>query len=134
MSHFYTPWKSQKTFGFLTFSGGIEMWQWTKMGYWPWLHWRFVKPLSANPTIWSNTLKQFVVKNRQIVWVCLTILVGLVLKELKLMSQCIYSKPYIPMLLMEQNISLEKVLKRAKTVKLYSQYSRNAITINTWTY
>ena len=30
--HFYTPWKRQKTFGFLTFSGGIEMWHWTKMG------------------------------------------------------------------------------------------------------
>ena len=27
VSHFYTPWK-----GFLTFSGGIEMWHWTKMG------------------------------------------------------------------------------------------------------
>ena len=25
VSHFYTPWKRQKTFGFLTFSGGIEM-------------------------------------------------------------------------------------------------------------
>ena len=23
VSHFYTPWKRQKTFGFLTFSGGI---------------------------------------------------------------------------------------------------------------
>ena len=32
MSHFYTPWKRQKIFGFLTFSGGIEMWNWTKMG------------------------------------------------------------------------------------------------------
>ena len=32
VSHFYTPWKRQKTFGFLTFSGGIEMWHWTKMG------------------------------------------------------------------------------------------------------
>ena len=32
MSHFYTPWKRQKTYGFLTFSGGIEMWHWTKMG------------------------------------------------------------------------------------------------------
>ena len=31
VSHFYTPWKRQKTFGFLTFSEGIEMWQWTKM-------------------------------------------------------------------------------------------------------
>ena len=25
VSHFYTPWKRQKTKGFLTFSGGIEM-------------------------------------------------------------------------------------------------------------
>ena len=32
VSHFYTPWKRQKTFGFLMFSGGIEMWHWTKMG------------------------------------------------------------------------------------------------------
>ena len=32
MSHFYTTWKRQKTIGFLTFSGGIEMWHWTKMG------------------------------------------------------------------------------------------------------
>ena len=32
ISQFYTPWKRQKTFGFLTFSGGIEMWHWTKMG------------------------------------------------------------------------------------------------------
>ena len=30
--HFYTPWKRQKTFGFLMFSGGIEIWHWTKMG------------------------------------------------------------------------------------------------------
>ena len=27
VSHFYTPWKHQKTFDFLTFSGGIEMWR-----------------------------------------------------------------------------------------------------------
>ena len=33
MSYFYTPWKRQKkTYGFLTFSGGVEMWHWTKMG------------------------------------------------------------------------------------------------------
>ena len=32
VSHFYTPWKRQKTFGFLTFSGGMEMWHWTKNG------------------------------------------------------------------------------------------------------
>ena len=31
MSHFYTPWKRQKSYGFLTFSEVIEMWHWTKM-------------------------------------------------------------------------------------------------------
>ena len=33
MSHFYTPWKRQKIFGFLTFSGSIVMWhglKWVK--------------------------------------------------------------------------------------------------------
>ena len=34
----------------------------------------FINPLSANPTKWSNTLKQFVGCCRRIVWVCLTIL------------------------------------------------------------
>ena len=33
VSHFYTPWKRQKTKVFLTFSRGIEMWHWTKMAY-----------------------------------------------------------------------------------------------------
>ena len=28
MFHFYTPWKRQKTFGFLLFSDGIEMEHW----------------------------------------------------------------------------------------------------------
>ena len=37
---------------------------------------RKVNPLSANPTKWSNTLKQFVGNSRRIVWVCLTILWG----------------------------------------------------------
>ena len=31
ISDFYTPWKRQKTYGFLKFSGGIDMWHWTKM-------------------------------------------------------------------------------------------------------
>ena len=34
----------------------------------------YITPLSANPTKWSNTLKQFVGFCRQIVWVYLTIL------------------------------------------------------------
>ena len=33
-------------------------------------------PLSANPTKWPNTLKQFVGCSRRIFWVCLTILWG----------------------------------------------------------
>ena len=32
MSHFYTPWKRQQTYGFLTFSGGAEMQYSIKMG------------------------------------------------------------------------------------------------------
>ena len=39
-------------------------------------------PLSANPTKWSNTLKQFVGNSRRITWVCLTILWWLTLKGL----------------------------------------------------
>ena len=31
MSHFNISWKCRKTYGFLTFSGGIDMWHWTKM-------------------------------------------------------------------------------------------------------
>ena len=32
MFYFYTPWKYQKNFGFLMFSGVIEMEDWAKMG------------------------------------------------------------------------------------------------------
>ena len=32
MLHFYTPWKRQKTFDFLMFSGGIEIGHWDKIG------------------------------------------------------------------------------------------------------
>ena len=32
MFHFYSPWKYQKTFGFLIFSGCIEVEQWLKIG------------------------------------------------------------------------------------------------------
>ena len=33
MLHFYILWKRQKTFGFLTFSGGIEMEHWREIDY-----------------------------------------------------------------------------------------------------
>ena len=46
-----------------------------------------VKPLSANPTEWSNTLKQFVGKSRWIVWECLTILWGWRLKGWEILFQ-----------------------------------------------
>ena len=32
MFDFYTPWKHQKTEGFMTFLGGIEVEHWLKMG------------------------------------------------------------------------------------------------------
>ena len=38
-------------------------------------------PSNVHSTKWSNTLKQFIGKSRQIVWVCLTILWGLLLKS-----------------------------------------------------
>ena len=37
LSHLHTPWKRLKTFGSLTFSGGVEMWHWTKMGSVVWM-------------------------------------------------------------------------------------------------
>ena len=37
---------------------------------------KYLNPLNANPTKWSNTVKQFVGKCRRIVSVCLTILWG----------------------------------------------------------
>ena len=44
-----------------------------------WIH-VLLYPLNANPTKWSNTLKQFVGCCGRIVWVCLTILRGWRLK------------------------------------------------------
>ena len=32
MSHFFTSWKRQETYSFLTFSGGTGIWNWAKMG------------------------------------------------------------------------------------------------------
>ena len=43
-----------------------------------------INPLSANPTKWSNTLKQFVGKSRQIVWSVSNHFMELVLKGLSL--------------------------------------------------
>ena len=45
---------------------------WNKVKHW----YKCVRSLSANPTKWTNTLKQFVDFCRQIVWLCLTILWG----------------------------------------------------------
>ena len=44
------------------------------------MNWVNTNPLSANPTKWSTTLKQFGGCCRQIVWICLTILWGWFLK------------------------------------------------------
>ena len=45
-----------------------------------------LNPLSANPTRWSNTLKQFVGCCRRVVWVCLTVLWGWRLKKVKCLT------------------------------------------------
>ena len=53
-----------------------------------------LNPLSANPTKWSNTLKEFVRKSWRIIWVCLTILWGWRLKGkvvCQLMRQLLHS-------------------------------------------
>ena len=41
-----------------------------------------LNPLSANPTNWSNTFKQFIGNSQRIVWVCLTMLLDWRLKGL----------------------------------------------------
>ena len=46
------------------------------------LYYPHVNLLSASPTKWSNTLKQFVGFCRRIVWMCFTMLSGLALKGL----------------------------------------------------
>ena len=70
VSHFYTPWKRQKTKAFLTFSGGIEMWHWTKMGWTiyfcnsiqnkSWILFLRTVPIWRN--LWSLTLKRYLPK------------------------------------------------------------------------
>ena len=50
VSHFHTPWKRQKTKGFRTFSGGIEMWHWTKMGQYPFQRLLLCRPLVTDTT------------------------------------------------------------------------------------
>ena len=46
--HFYTSWKRQKIYGFLTFSGGIVMWHWTKMGLLFSRKWLFIRSSQIN--------------------------------------------------------------------------------------
>ena len=53
MFYFYTPWKRQKTFGFQTFSEGIEMKQ-VKIGYTK-FH-TFICEVACN-TVWTFLIK-----------------------------------------------------------------------------
>ena len=63
-----------------------------------------LNPLSANPTKWSSTIKQFVGFCRRIIWVCLTILWGWHLKgfrEIFIASSLTHFEPmfsFIPVL------------------------------------
>ena len=64
----------------MVFSGGIERETLTENGLMKYVDGSNlpivsdINPLSANPTKWTNTLKQFVGCCPRIVWVCLTIL------------------------------------------------------------
>ena len=50
MLYFYNPWKSQKTFGFLKLSGGIEIAYELKMGWVEYLIITFVAAVFSVPT------------------------------------------------------------------------------------
>ena len=60
MSNFYTPWKRQKTCGFLTFLGGIEMWHWAKIGY--------VAAVFLSPSFWKGKKVQKFRHCKHIYW------------------------------------------------------------------
>ena len=62
----------------------IDIWQGLKYASDSWQNLGFLTLFRANPTNWSNTLKQFVGKSGRIVWVCLTFLWGLRLKGFKI--------------------------------------------------
>ena len=50
MSHFYTPWKQLKNFGFQTFSEGIEMGHWREKSLFVWIRSKLEgKILAMNP-------------------------------------------------------------------------------------
>ena len=61
MFHLYTPWKRPKTFGFLTFSGSIEMRNWVKMELLLALSWMFNIVLSFKDSHGNTKLKVHVV-------------------------------------------------------------------------
>ena len=51
---FYTSWKCQKTKGFLTFSGGIEIVHWVKMGWkWKWSEQKVVCCSKRTINVWE---------------------------------------------------------------------------------
>ena len=68
--------------------GGESLWQWFQLVL-------RLNPLSANPTKWSNTLKTIRPLLRRIVWVCLTILWGWLLKVYAFCRSPILQKQFI---------------------------------------
>ena len=68
--------------------GDESLWQWFRLVL-------RLNPLSANPTKWSNTLKTIRPLLRRIVWVCLTILWGWLLKVNAFCRSPILQKQFI---------------------------------------
>ena len=57
MFYFYTPWNRQKTKGFLTYSGGIEMEHWSKNGLNQLKNTESCKGNLMNSILYTNRLK-----------------------------------------------------------------------------
>ena len=85
--YFYTPWNIRKSHVFKGYKKRSVAWNGL-------INFSGFNPLSANPTKWSNTLKQFVGKSRRIVWLYLTTSLGLALTGL--MSLFHSSPPPLP--------------------------------------
>ena len=76
----------------------------------------WLNPFSANPTKWSNTLKQFVGNIPRIAWVSFDHFVGLALKGLKKIAYQKFLENFIRRLTI---IILQANTQRAETLNMY---------------
>ena len=88
-----------------------------------------INPLSANPTKWSNTLKQLLDNSRRIVWVCLVILWGWRLRWLAwLIQNCFLWTDF--MMILRNSLSLNFRMFQIKMLYQYVKDSFAALSVN----